>query len=179
VSVRVVNPDTFERVPAGEQGLLLVNSPSRMAGYYGAPGKTQEVLHNGFYATGDLAILDEDGFLFITDRLARFSKIAGEMVPHLKIEDAASDILQGSICFVTGVADDRRGERLVMLYTRPDITPAQIVDHLISAGLPTLWIPKRENVYFVDSIPTLGEVGPRQSARDGNGKDTNSTCWRG
>ncbi len=156
VSVRVVNPDTLQPVPLGQQGLLLVNSPSRMAGYHRAPGKTQEVLRGGFYVTGDLGYVDEDGFLFITDRLARFSKIGGEMVPHLKIEDAVSNILENSPCFVTAVADDRRGERLVILYTRPDVTPAQVVQYLSAAGIPALWIPKRENVYLINAIPVLG-----------------------
>lgn len=155
VSVRVVDLETFAPLPAGQQGLLLVNSPSRMAGYHGAPEKSGQVLHDGFYITGDLAYLDEDGFVFITDRLARFSKIGGEMVPHLKIEDAASAILGNTPCFVTGAADDRRGERLVLLYTRLDVTPGRIIEHLNAVGFPPLWIPKRENVYLVDAIPVL------------------------
>jgi acyl-[acyl-carrier-protein]-phospholipid O-acyltransferase/long-chain-fatty-acid--[acyl-carrier-protein] ligase len=156
MSVRIVDPESFEPVPQGQQGMVLVKSPSRMKGYYRAPEKTRQVLREGYYITGDLGHLDQDGFLYITDRLARFSKIAGEMVPHLKIEDAASGLLETSPSFVTGVADERRGERLVMLYTSPEITPAQIVEHLNGAGLPALWIPKRENIYLVDEIPTLG-----------------------
>ncbi len=136
--------------------MLLVKSPSRMIGYHHAPDKTQQVLRDGYYITGDLAYLDDDGFLYITDRLARFSKIAGEMVPHLKIEDALSGLFDNAPSFVTGVDDERRGERLALLYTSPEITPAQIVDHLNSAGLPPLWIPKRENLYLVEAIPTLG-----------------------
>ncbi len=156
VSVRIVDPDTGERMPPEEQGMLLVKSPSRMPGYYCAPDKTANALRDGFYVTGDLAYVDEDGFLYITDRLARFSKVGGEMVPHLKIEDAVSDLLGGSPSFVTGVADERRGERLIMLYTSPEITPAQLVEHLNAADLPQLWIPKRENFYLVDAIPILG-----------------------
>ncbi len=155
VSVRIVDPDTREPLPPGVQGMLLVKSPSRMPGYFGAPDKTADALHDGFYVTGDLAYVDEDGFLYITDRLARFSKIGGEMVPHLKIEDAVSDLLGGS-SFVTGVADERRGERLIMLYTSADITPPQIIERLNAADLPQLWIPKRENLYLVDAIPILG-----------------------
>ena len=156
VSVRIIHPETREPVPAGTAGLLLVNSPSRMAGYHGAPVKTQEVLRDGFYESGDLAYIDEDGFLFITDRLSRFSKIAGEMIPHLKIEEAAGEILAYSSCFVTGVADERRGERLVMLYADPRMAPAEIVAHLSAASLPPLWIPKRENIFLIDAIPVLG-----------------------
>src|SRR5205823_4070759 len=153
VAVRVVDPQTFQPLRAGEQGMLLVNGPSRMVGYYGAPEKTREVLQGDYYVTGDLGYLDEDGFLYITDRLARFSKIGGEMVPHLKIEDALGEILRNTPCFVTGVPDERRGERLGVLYTLPEITPAQLVQHLNDLGFPALWIPKRENFYLVDAIP--------------------------
>jgi acyl-[acyl-carrier-protein]-phospholipid O-acyltransferase/long-chain-fatty-acid--[acyl-carrier-protein] ligase len=156
VSVRIVHPETFEPMPAGEQGMLLVKSPSRMKGYYRAPEKTTEVLHDGFYVTGDLASVDEDGFLFIKDRLARFSKIGGEMVPHLKIEEAASVVLQDAACFVTGVPDERRGERLVMLHTSAGVRPAQLVRQLQDAGLPPLWIPKPDQIYSVEAIPMLG-----------------------
>jgi acyl-[acyl-carrier-protein]-phospholipid O-acyltransferase / long-chain-fatty-acid--[acyl-carrier-protein] ligase len=156
VSVRIADPDSLRPRTSGEEGMLLVKTPSRMSGYHGAPERTAEVLRDGFYITGDLAYVDEDGFLYITDRLARFSKIGGEMVPHLKVEDAAGDLLGDSLSFVTGLADERRGERLVMLYTSPEVTPAQLIEHLNAAGLPQLWIPKRENFYLVDSIPILG-----------------------
>lgn len=156
VAVRIMDPETFEPLPAGEQGMLLVKSPSRMKDYHHDPQKTAEVLRDGFYITGDLASIDEDGFLFIKDRVSRFSKIGGEMVPHLRIEEAASAILKNASCFVTGVPDERRGERLVMLYTSDSVTPAELIHQLNEAGLPPLWIPKRENFYRVDAIPILG-----------------------
>ncbi|MBV9300741.1 MAG: MFS transporter [Acidobacteriaceae bacterium] len=155
VAVRVVDAETFQPLPEGEQGMLLVNGPSRMVGYYRAPEKTLQVLCNGYYVTGDLGYIDKDGYLYITDRLARFSKIGGEMVPHLKVEEALSDILQHTPCFVTGIPDEKRGERLAVLYTVDDITPAELIDHLQAADLPPLWIPKRENFYLVDAIPVL------------------------
>lgn len=157
VAMRIVHPETFEPLPAGEQGMLLVKSPSRMKGYYDNPQKTADVLYDDFYITGDLASMDEDGFLFIRDRLARFSKIGGEMVPHLRIEEAACAALRDDGgCFITGIADERRGERLVMLYTSGNVTPAEIIQHLNEAGLPQLWIPKRDNIHQVDAIPMLG-----------------------
>jgi acyl-[acyl-carrier-protein]-phospholipid O-acyltransferase/long-chain-fatty-acid--[acyl-carrier-protein] ligase len=86
VSVRIVDPETREPLPAGAAGLLLVRGPNVMLGYLGKPEKTSEVLLDGWYVTGDIAAEDEDGFLTITDRLSRFSKIGGEMVPHIKVE---------------------------------------------------------------------------------------------
>jgi acyl-[acyl-carrier-protein]-phospholipid O-acyltransferase / long-chain-fatty-acid--[acyl-carrier-protein] ligase len=156
VSLRIVDPETLTPLPPGETGLLLVNGPSRMIGYSGDPERTAQSLVDGFYSTGDLARIDPDGFLQIVDRLARFSKIAGEMVPHLKIEEAIHEILGDHPCVVIGIPDDQRGERLTLLYTQCETTPSQLWQRLSETDLPRLWIPKRENIYVVDAIPTLG-----------------------
>ena len=93
----------------------------------------------------------------ITDRLSRFSKIAGEMVPHMKVEEELQALLRDPhTCVVTAVADEAKGERLVALHTDPDLTPQQAWEQLSQSDLPKLWVPKREDIRFVDSIPTLG-----------------------
>ena len=127
-----------------------------MLGYLNQPERTAEVFHDGWYITGDIALLDDEGFLRITDRLSRFSKIAGEMVPHLKVEEAILGMLGDAPCAVTGVPDDQRGERLVVLYVHPDLAPAELFRQLGETGIPRLWIPKRENLYPVESLPQLG-----------------------
>ncbi len=126
-----------------------------MLGYLGEPERTAEVLHDGWYVTGDIAAIDDEGFIRITDRLSRFSKIAGEMVPHLRIEDAIAAILNAAPCAVTAVADDRRGERLAALYVH-EMDPAELWQRLADTDLPRLWLPKRENLYRVDALPQLG-----------------------
>jgi acyl-[acyl-carrier-protein]-phospholipid O-acyltransferase / long-chain-fatty-acid--[acyl-carrier-protein] ligase len=156
VSLRVVDPETMAPLASGETGLLLVNGPSRMLGYLGEPERTAQSLVDGYYNTGDLATVDSDGFLQIVDRLARFSKIAGEMVPHLKIEETIHEILGDQPCVVIGIPDDQRGERLAVLYTQPETLASHLWQRLSETDLPRLWIPKRENMYLVDSIPTLG-----------------------
>jgi acyl-[acyl-carrier-protein]-phospholipid O-acyltransferase/long-chain-fatty-acid--[acyl-carrier-protein] ligase len=156
VVVRIVNPETFAAVAGGEDGLLLVNGPSRMLGYLDDAERTAAALHRGFYITGDIARIDDDGFLHILDRIARMSKIGGEMVPHLKVEEALSGVFGDSPCVVVGIPDAQRGERLVAMFTSAEVTPAQAYEHLAGNGLPALWIPKRENYYRVDAIPTLG-----------------------
>ena len=81
-------------VAPGTPGMLLVKGPNVMQGYLGKPEKTAEVLHDGWYTTGDVAMMEEDGFLTITDRLSRFSKIGGEMVPHIRIEDKLQELAE-------------------------------------------------------------------------------------
>ena len=156
VSLRFVDPVTLKPVPYGQEGLLLVKGPSRMRGYLKQPERTRSALVDGYYNTGDMARLDEEGFLFITGRLSRFSKIGGEMVPHLKVEECLQEMLDEAACLVIGVPDAQRGERLVVLHTSKDLTPAAMVAHLDSAGLPALWIPKPNQFFQVDAIPTLG-----------------------
>jgi len=127
-----------------------------MLGYLGQPEKTAEVLRDGWYVTGDIAVIDADGFITITDRLARFSKIGGEMVPHARIEEALHPFLGDASCVVTAVPDEQKGERLVVLYTHQAITPDVLWEQLCQTDLPRLWIPKREHFYAVETIPLLG-----------------------
>ena len=100
--------------------------------------------------------VDEDGFLFITDRLSRFSKIGGEMVPHIKIEEAVNAILQNGNGAVTAVPDDQKGERLVVIHTRMAVRPDEISKRLAEAGMANLWIPSADSFLEVESIPVLG-----------------------
>src|SRR5208282_2668063 len=122
ISVRIVDPETMARLPPGETGLLLVRGPNVMQGYLNRPEKTAEVLRDGWYNTGDIAAMDEDGFVRITDRMSRFSKIGGEMVPHIKVEDKLHEIIGATeqTFAVTAVPDERKGERLIVLHNLPE-----------------------------------------------------------
>ena len=155
VAAQVVDASTFSPLGPNQPGLLLVKGSNRMLGYLGEPERTAEALHESWYITGDIAAIDDEGFIRITDRLSRFSKIAGEMVPHLRIEDAIAAVLGAAPCAVTAVADDRRGERLVALYVDA-MEPAELWQRLAQTDLPRLWIPKRENLYRVEALPRLG-----------------------
>ena len=156
VAAKIVDRDTGEGPLVGREGLLLVSGPNLMAGYLKQPERTAEVIRDGWYSTGDIGMIDEDGFLFITDRLSRFSKIGGEMVPHVKIEEAINAILGDAASAVTAVPDASRGERLVAFYTRADVTPDTLWTKLGETDLPKLWLPKRESLIQIDAIPTLG-----------------------
>jgi len=156
VAVKVVDRLTFAPLPANEEGLVLVKGPNQMQGYLGQPTKTAEALREGWYVTGDIGKFDDGGFLSITDRMSRFSKIGGEMVPHLKLEEAVYAIAAGCHCAVTGVPDDARGERLVLFYANSAMTPTEIWQALGQTDLPRLWIPKAECIWRVEALPLLG-----------------------
>jgi acyl-[acyl-carrier-protein]-phospholipid O-acyltransferase/long-chain-fatty-acid--[acyl-carrier-protein] ligase len=157
VVAKVVDLETGEGPLIGKEGLLLVNGPNRMLGYLGDPERTADVLRDGWYATGDIACIDEAGFIRITDRLSRFSKIAGEMVPHMKLEEQIQSLLDAQYtCAVTAVPDDARGERLVAFYTDPELPASDLWERLCRTELPRLWLPKREDLRFVEAIPSLG-----------------------
>ena len=157
VSARVVDPVSGEGPLVGEEGVLLVSGPNRMRGYLDDPELTASVFHREWYATGDIATIDRDGFIRITDRVSRFSKIAGEMVPHMKIEEEIRALLEeGHTASVVSVPDESRGERLIAFYSDLGLTPAELWEKLTATSLPRLWIPKREDLRPMESIPTLG-----------------------
>jgi acyl-[acyl-carrier-protein]-phospholipid O-acyltransferase/long-chain-fatty-acid--[acyl-carrier-protein] ligase len=138
--------------------MLLVRGPNVMLGYLNQPAKTAEVLRDGWYCTGDVAKLDDDGFLQITGRLNRFSKIGGEMVPHLKVEEKLAELAAAAEMsfIVVGVADARKGERLVVLHKLPDASLAAVLEKFAACDLPNLWKPKADAFFHVESFPVLG-----------------------
>lgn len=158
VAVRIVDPDTFEPLPNDKPGLLLVKGPNVMMGYLGKPEKTAEVMRDGWYLTGDIATMDDDGFLVVTDRLSRFSKIGGEMVPHIRIEEALHELAGANmqVFAVTAVPDERKGERIVVLHTLDDEAISDVIAKLPRTGLPNLWLPRADSFFRVDGIPVLG-----------------------
>jgi len=158
VSVKIVDPQTHEPVSPGEAGLLMVKGPNVMKGYWRDEQRTAEVLNEGWYNTGDIATLDEDGFIQITDRLSRFSKIGGEMVPHIYVEEELYRAAEAPDAkfFVTSIKDDRKGEALVVLH---HLFPGTVDDLLKKMGnfeIPRLWIPDRRLFFALPEWPTLG-----------------------
>jgi acyl-[acyl-carrier-protein]-phospholipid O-acyltransferase / long-chain-fatty-acid--[acyl-carrier-protein] ligase len=157
IAAKIVDPNTGEGPLFGREGLLLVKGPNRMLGYLDEPARSAEVLRDEWYVTGDIATIDDAGFIQITDRLSRFSKIGGEMVPHMRVEEQIQTFVSDQhTAVVTGVADDVKGERLVAFYTDPAVTPHQLWERLCQTELPRLWLPKREDLRYVETIPTLG-----------------------
>ncbi|HOM17632.1 MAG TPA: AMP-binding protein [Thermoguttaceae bacterium] len=160
VWAKVLDEQTGEELPTGRQGMLWIRGPNVMKGYLNQPEQTAQVLQNGWYQTGDLAILDPDGFIRITGRRSRFSKIGGEMVPHLRVEEVLRQVLQledaeNPCLAVTGLPHPTKGEQLVVLHTGLPKPPEEICQQLTQAGLPPLWTPSPENFRQVEQIPIL------------------------
>jgi acyl-[acyl-carrier-protein]-phospholipid O-acyltransferase/long-chain-fatty-acid--[acyl-carrier-protein] ligase len=158
VSVCIVASETYEPLGPDLPGLVLVKGPNVMQGYLGRPDLTAAAFHDGWYITGDQGYVSDEGFLKITGRLSRFSKIGGEMVPHGLIEESLQQATGADeqVFAVTAVGDERKGEKLVVLTTLDEPKVDQAFQRLGSLGLPNLFIPRRENFIKVDKIPILG-----------------------
>ena len=158
VAVRILDPETRESLQVNMDGLIEIRGPNVMLGYLNQPEKTAEAIRDGWYATGDIGCLDDKGFLKITGRLSRFSKIAGEMVPHGAIEDILQKELDSTEpqVAVTAVPDEKKGERLVVLHVLSAGGAEKLKGILDTANLPNLWKPAADAYLEVDAIPVLG-----------------------
>ena len=162
VAVRIVDADAPENVDEclepNAPGMLIATGPNVMKGYLGRDELTAEVLRDGWYLTGDIAVMDEDGYIRITDRLSRFAKIGGEMVPHGKVEEALQEAADTDIQVfaVTSIPDERKGEALAVLHTIDEARIPEIVERVGEAGLPNLFVPRVDHFVRVDALPLLG-----------------------
>ncbi|MDO5582372.1 MAG: AMP-binding protein [Planctomycetia bacterium] len=165
--IKIIDLDTGKDLPANQVGMIAVKSPIVMKGYYQDPDLTAKVIQKGWYLTGDVGKIDEDGFVWITGRESRISKIGGEMVPHVLIEeliegicsglsDSSEQEISGPQCAITSLPDPKKGEKILVLYSNPRITPDGIRKEMIRRGTPNLWIPAEGNFHKVDEIPLLG-----------------------
>jgi acyl-[acyl-carrier-protein]-phospholipid O-acyltransferase / long-chain-fatty-acid--[acyl-carrier-protein] ligase len=160
VSAKITDPETGKVLGAGKSGMLWITGPNVMKGYLNQPELTASVIKDGWYQTGDIAYIDEEGFIFITGRESRFSKIGGEMVPHIKIEEILCGLIGGEHdrqpLAVTAIPDSKKGERLVVLHLKLDKTPDELRKGLSGAGLPNLFIPSADSFVEVPELPVLG-----------------------
>lgn len=159
VVARIVDRDDHDRVlPPGEEGMLLVKGPIVMEGYLDDLEATTKAFHDGWYVTGDIARLDNRGFLHITDRLTRFSKIGGEMIPHVRVEDELQ-VLSGReerSFAVVGLPHPTKGEQLAVVTTLPAGEISVLMDRLShDSSLPALWRPKPNLFLTVEALPML------------------------
>ncbi|MBR4884552.1 MAG: AMP-binding protein, partial [Lentisphaeria bacterium] len=133
--------------------------PMVMQGYLNAPERTKAVMTDGYYNTGDIVTMDRSGHVYICGRLSRFSKIAGEMVPHEMVECIINELCgkETRVVAVGSIPDPKKGEALLVLYTpETPYTPDEIVAELRERSISNLWIPKAVNFHPVEKLPLLG-----------------------
>jgi len=156
IAAQIRDPESGQVLSLHDTGMLWLRGPNIFEGYLNDPKRTADVIHEGWFKTGDLAHFDDDGFLFIDGRLSRFSKIGGEMVPHETVEAKITEALQlptdERVIAITGIPDEAKGEALVLLTTR-EIDAADLRAKLSALGLPNLWAPRK--IQRIESIPTL------------------------
>ena len=156
--VRIVDTETGVEVGPGVSGRMQVKGGIVMKGYLNDQAQTNLVIQNGYYDTGDIAKMDSDGFIYITGRASRFSKIGGEMVPHEKIEEEIMKITKSENrdVAVSDKSDPRKGEKIVVFYTNSELDPAALVEQLKESDMPNIWIPKAGDFHHVEALPLLG-----------------------
>jgi acyl-[acyl-carrier-protein]-phospholipid O-acyltransferase/long-chain-fatty-acid--[acyl-carrier-protein] ligase len=157
MAARVVDADTDVDLGFNEAGVLWLRGVNVFPGYLDQPEATAAALRDGWFVTGDLARLDEEGFIRIEGRLSRFSKIGGEMVPHGTVEAAIMTAYNWQaqdrpVIAVAARPDAAKGEALVLL-TTTEIAADELRDKLGAAGLSNLWIPRV--IKRVEAIPVL------------------------
>ena len=149
----------LEPVQGVEQGgRLFVRGPNIMRGYLNADANAKFKALGGWYDTGDIARVDEDGFVFIQGRLKRFAKISGEMVSLAAVEDALAGAFPqyGLRCQVAVISrpDPDKGEALIAVSNEPKLKLEDIRAALRTKGFPNIQAPRE--LKFVKEIPKLG-----------------------
>jgi len=165
IAIKITDPDDDSKeLTLSQQGMIWLRGANVFAGYIMRDEWNKEVLNDKWFKTGDLGYVDLSGILTIGGRRSRFSKIAGEMVPHEVVEQAIDELLikqfgesETRQCVIVGVTDKQRGEAMVLLSTvhTEQLRTAldDIRSHLVNQGIPRLWTPRE--IIPVEVIPIL------------------------
>lgn len=139
-------------------GRLFVKGPNVMKGYLNPEANAKFLELAGWYDTGDLARVDEDGYVFLLGRMKRFAKVSGEMVSLTAVEDALAGAFPqfGQRCEVAVVAvpDIDKGEKLVAISNEPRLKIEDLRSAIRAKGMTNLCIPRE--IRSVREIPKLG-----------------------
>jgi fatty-acyl-CoA synthase len=161
VQLRIVDADMNDVAQDGvSQGEVVVRSPWLTQGYLNEPAKSEELWRGGWLHTGDVGVIDSEGYLKIVDRIKDVVKTGGEWVSSLDLEDLVLRMSGIAEVAVVGVPDERWGERPVCFVVRKALPDTQPTEDAIRCHVRTFAdsgtiskyaVPDR--VYFVDTIP--------------------------
>lgn len=153
VQVRITDINTGKVLSAGKEGKIEVKGDLVMKGYYDDIEETSLRIEDGWYDTGDMGTLDEDGYLWHRGRLKRFVKIGGEMISLTRSEAVLEEILpDGVSCCVVEIPDPKKGARLAAAVTQK-VNEREIIKKM-SAKLPNINVPTQFIVF--DELPKMG-----------------------
>lgn len=163
IAIRLADPVTNAPVPLDQPGIIILKGSNIFQGYLRDAKRSKEVLtDDGWFKTGDVGLMDADGFLHIQGRISRFSKIAGEMVPHETLEAAINKVLgldtetERKVAIV-GVPDEKKGEAIILLSTiAGQALEQECIDlryKLLDEGITSLWCPRQ--IVPIKEIPLL------------------------
>ena len=162
VQVRIVDINTDKILGPNQEGKILVKGDNVMLGYLGDLEETSLRIRNGWYDTGDIGLIDEEGYLWHKGRLKRFVKVGGEMVSLVKVEGLLSELLpENVICCVVDVPNSTKGADVVAAVANGDFDQHKVLKALKKA-LPSIAVPK--HFYIIEDIPMMasGKVNFRE-----------------
>jgi acyl-CoA synthetase (AMP-forming)/AMP-acid ligase II len=151
--IKVTDFDTREVLPLGEEGEIALKSPSLMKGYWKKPEETNLVIQNGWIFTGDIGMLDEDGYLHVLGRTKEMLKVKGMSVFPLEVESllGQNPAIEGS--GVIGIPDDKKGQMPVAFIKLRDSYDGKETEDTILA-----WCKKKMATYKVPRIKIVKEL---------------------
>lgn len=176
VQVRIENFETGEECKTREVGKIMAKGDSVMSGYYNDPEQTAEVLKDGWYNTGDMGFFDEDGYLWHAGRFKRFTKVGGEMVSLVKVENVLEKYLpEGVGCCVVEISDQKKGSYIVATVSK-EVNKTEVLRHMMK-DLPIIALPRQFVV--IEQLPMMGTgkidfrtvTGMVQKIMDSSGQD--------
>ena len=160
LQARIVDPDTFEDTPAGQVGEIWLKSPSVTPGYWKKPEATKSTFCNGWFRTGDLGRVDEEGYYYLTDRIKHIIISGGENISPKEVESVINEAEQVMESSVVGIPDENWGEKVVAaVVPKPGShISAQDILSLCRERLHRWKSPKE--IRFLDELPknTMGKV---------------------
>ena len=159
--IRIVDPENpHDDVTPGEPGELIAKGPQVMSGYWKKPAETADAFIDGWYRTGDIAIMDEDGFIEIVDRLKEIIITGGFNVSPTEVEDALRGFEGVADVAVIGIPDQRDGEHVVaaVVQEKGKTVDEAALRAYARENMGAYKVPK--HVYIVDELPKslIGKV---------------------
>lgn len=153
VQIKIVDKETGQDVEVNELGKILVKGDLVMKGYLNDAEATARCIKDGWYDTGDMGTIDQNGYLWHKGRLRRFAKIGGEMVSLVAIESELEKLLpEGTLCCVVDTPHPSRGSQIIAAITT-ELDQTALLNKL-KENLPPISIPKK--IVFMESMPVMG-----------------------